>query len=39
MVKTPTPTKMFRKANITWAHYEHNKCGILAINMTSPPHT
>jgi hypothetical protein len=39
MVKAPTPTKIFYKANIIWALYEHNKYVLSAINPISPPQT
>jgi hypothetical protein len=39
MVKAYTPTNFFYSANIIWAHYEHNKYGLLAINPISTPQT
>jgi hypothetical protein len=39
MVREPTSTKTFYRAKITWALYEHNKYGLLAFNLISPPQT
>jgi hypothetical protein len=39
MVRAPTPTKTFYRANIIWALCEHKKYGLLAINLISPPQT
>jgi hypothetical protein len=37
--KSLTSTKTFHKVNKTWAHYEHNKCGLPTLNLLSTPQT